>query len=332
MLLTNLKDWMATAGEQDHAVAGLQISQSKDYYTRPTRRGPGLWVSYRSLSSAVEYLEGRGLIVMCKRGSFIPEIQEGKDSLYKPTARLREMYVASMFDEAGLPGLVRVAQAKEVLKQPIMPLDLITVKGIETSNQHSKRRFLRSLNGTKLEHVWTVEGLTLRGLVLHFEDYGRITADECKVVIDQNTLTYRRIYKIVDLTEGGRFYTHRQNLRSVCRPFLRIDGERLVELDYSVHHARIAYAMAGVEQPAGDLYALADDKAENERMRPLIKAIMLAIFNLSPDKRDSLTGAINRDLVGRRRSFANGNEFRVSVGWTHWSYLLVSSSHARRRM
>lgn len=62
---------------------------------------------------------------------------------------------------------------------------------------------------------------------------------------------YKRVF-IENLENGGRWYNSSggvQTMDRTLRPFLRIDDEELVELDYKAMHAGILYEQAGAELP-----------------------------------------------------------------------------------
>ncbi|HCS18031.1 MAG TPA: hypothetical protein DIW45_09945, partial [Erythrobacter sp.] len=64
-----------------------------------------------------------------------------------------------------------------------------------------------------------------------------------------------RIFNL-DLHRGGRFYTHGaswQNIKRELRKSVQINGEPVVELDYSTLHPALLYAEAGAPLP-GDCY------------------------------------------------------------------------------
>lgn len=60
-----------------------------------------------------------------------------------------------------------------------------------------------------------------------------------------------------DFRFGGRLFGGKwQKMRKADRWHLRIGGEPIVEVDFKSMGPRLAYAMAGVEPPPGDIYAL----------------------------------------------------------------------------
>ena len=78
--------------------------------------------------------------------------------------------------------------------------------------------------------------------------------------------------------KNGRFYTGRfgyQNLHREDRPELRIDGQRTVELDFSGFHPRLLYALKGIQYDRDPYVAVTEDRT----LRPILKKLLLAIFN-----------------------------------------------------
>ena len=65
-----------------------------------------------------------------------------------------------------------------------------------------------------------------------------------------------RIFSQGSFNEGGRFYSQIQNLRSETRPYIYLNGEPTIEIDYSSFHPALLYAKVKKPIPAGDAYAI----------------------------------------------------------------------------
>lgn len=80
-----------------------------------------------------------------------------------------------------------------------------------------------------------------------------------------------------NMNRGGRLYglgSSWQNIPAAERPRISIDGEPVVELDYSTLHPSLLYAEVG-EVPPHDCYAIGDWP------RPLVKKALLVLINAS---------------------------------------------------
>ena len=108
--------------------------------------------------------------------------------------------------------------------------------------------------------------------------------------IDMSRRSLYRVFNDPDLQTGGRFYGGWwQNVPREYRPYLLVNGKRMVEYDYSNQHPSILYAQAGLERPV-DCYRdvikikdLPDGKLPEgktaEDLRDMIKASFNAMLN-----------------------------------------------------
>lgn len=92
--------------------------------------------------------------------------------------------------------------------------------------------------------------------------------------------------------QGGRFYCHAvQSLPKSERSRLLINGEPVVELDFSSHHLRLCYHRRGYDAPDGDLYKL---QPYGREYRQVIKKI--ALIGLNVPNFESIARAVGREL------------------------------------
>ena len=83
-----------------------------------------------------------------------------------------------------------------------------------------------------------------------------------------------RVFNRGSFTLGGRFYGGWwQQVPGDAREHLTINGGPVVELDYAQLHPRILYAIAGLQQPEADIYAVAGWE------RPIVKRGLLILIN-----------------------------------------------------
>lgn len=69
-----------------------------------------------------------------------------------------------------------------------------------------------------------------------------------------------------------------QTIPSSERKSIRLDGEPIADLDFAQMFLRLAYLEAGVEPPAGDLYADLPGRLGEARWRPGIKEVVNTLF------------------------------------------------------
>ena len=82
-----------------------------------------------------------------------------------------------------------------------------------------------------------------------------------------------------DFEHGGRFYGPEWQWRKkTLRPSIKIDGQPIVELDYSSFHPTILYAQVG-EQFRDDLYRVRGYPFDGEFDRQFLKTVLLTRIN-----------------------------------------------------
>jgi hypothetical protein len=65
-----------------------------------------------------------------------------------------------------------------------------------------------------------------------------------------------RIFSQGSFNEGGRYYSQIQNLRSETRPYIYLNGEPTIEIDYSSFHPALLYGAVNKPIPDGDAYVI----------------------------------------------------------------------------
>ncbi|SEL96637.1 hypothetical protein SAMN05444413_1302 [Roseivivax marinus] len=143
---------------------------------------------------------------------------------------------------------------------------------------------------------WRLERIN-RGLSHHWYDLDMPDADIAALqdrlsddVVNsrQLALHHRSLYRVFndeDLTTGGRFYGGWwQGIPKEYRPYLCVNGKRMVEVDYSTMHPTILYAWVGEEMPE-DSYSgvlpsgLLPDGVDPSEVRGSVKAAFNAMLN-----------------------------------------------------
>ena len=65
-----------------------------------------------------------------------------------------------------------------------------------------------------------------------------------------------RIFSQGSFSKGGRYYSQIQNLRSETRPYIYLNDEPTIEIDYSSFHPALLYATINKPIPDGDAYVI----------------------------------------------------------------------------
>jgi len=102
---------------------------------------------------------------------------------------------------------------------------------------------------------------------------------------------YRRIFNR-SFESGGRYYTNKgviQTMKQTERLQLQIDGDPVVELDYSAHHPRMLYTMCDILMPEGfDPYCVDwGEGYDKKEVRTYVKRALLIMINAESLKQAS---------------------------------------------
>ena len=160
---------------------------------------------------------------------------------------------------------------------PLMPLIALLDKHDAEIRLHRKTQFaiVRDSEGQAIP-VYTnrAKALKLNKLAKPVRDHYETWLNHTATLDDSYLLPWlRRLFnRSMDL--GGRFYGHYQQIPSVDRKRIRIDGEPTVELDYKSLHIAVLYALEG-SRPGRDPYVIEG----HEDKRPAIKSIFLSLVN-----------------------------------------------------
>jgi hypothetical protein len=125
----------------------------------------------------------------------------------------------------------------------------------------------------------------------HFPIEGIITGnkktrkgrDKTPIKLDRTDKFVQRIFSNKSWDDGGRFYSGWwQRLPGMWRQRIRINDEPVAELDYSGLHIVMLYAIEGIDywkDVGTDPYQLGQGYESSERMRDLLKLVLLTIIN-----------------------------------------------------
>ena len=77
-----------------------------------------------------------------------------------------------------------------------------------------------------------------------------------KTAYQSGLTSVTRIFSQGSFSKGGRYYSQIQNLRSETRPYIYLNGEPTIEIDYSSFHPALLYATINKPIPDGDAYVI----------------------------------------------------------------------------
>jgi len=196
-----------------------------------------------STTNLIQILKSRGLIEMAN--GFRKE-KNSKNTRIWPTSLLLEYFQL---------------MPQGVLYKPVELVELRDDQGkLKDYKDTARTRRIRSIL-SKANAVNDGANITYDGQVLSVH---------LKAIFKNKLTLYGRLH-----TSGFRHYRHYQGLDEEERAEIMINGEPVVELDFSGLHPRLLYAKEGI-QFNDDPYAVVEN---NPIARPYLKQILLALLN-----------------------------------------------------
>jgi hypothetical protein len=213
--------------------------------------------------SALDLLEAIGCTKMVSRG-FRMSASWKRDTTVRPLPRLADFLPLgattwSDFRREHIPEVI-------ILRSPKNSDAPASVEYKETRRTRQWRREIETIN-QRLEAapISVMEGPAVR-------------LDRDGQPVDPHQRALYRVFNNRDWNQGGRLFgAHWLTMeRSERFRILRIDGECVVNVDYMQLFPRLAYARAGAEQPADDLYDVSEDGLSREGWKRLTNALLFA--------------------------------------------------------
>jgi len=119
----------------------------------------------------------------------------------------------------------------------------------------------------------------------------KIGIEHLQFILNQEYLY--RVFNRNSFQYGGRAYgALHQNLPKNMRPFIHINGEKTIEIDYSAFHILMLYNQEGIDYP-DDPYSV----CKGQEMRAIYKAVGLIAINAENERK--AYGAIRNELIDR---------------------------------
>ncbi|MGL5013058.1 MAG: hypothetical protein ACRC6V_02050 [Bacteroidales bacterium] len=196
----------------------LKIPRNKSLYIKNTQQ-----ISYYKMVNLLDRLESKGYVHLYIGGvsvyGFDKKAEEFDMSITETTGKF-----ISLFDDVGLYN-VSVGQQTPVEIKERKTKKILQTQGVKGVSVVKDK--VNQFNTALIE-----SRISLKGISLPDQSYKRVFID--------------------NLTTGGRWYNSVgsiQTMDKTLRPFLQIDGEDLVELDFSAIHPNMLYEQLKAQLP-----------------------------------------------------------------------------------
>jgi hypothetical protein len=226
----------------------VSYSRTEDFYTSHGRyKGQAYTFTY--VKRAVDLIKEAGLAVekRAKPGSHRirwrpapgENLVQGRQSRLRATPKLLAIFRNVTAFSHVTAALIRLRDKDN---------KLVAYRDTKQTRDMAKgvKAYTEFMAGHRIELV-TAPGVcepTRTGLKLrHVDEDGTVTFQH---ICPTPTLTFFRSFNRGSFRKGGRWYCWPQALSKELRGRMLINGEPVVELDYSAHHARILYALRGI--------------------------------------------------------------------------------------
>ena len=145
----------------------------------------------------------------------------------------------------------------------------------------------------------------------HYPKEGIIRSKGIKISYSPQNKFVRRIFNNGSFKEGGRFYGgFWQKIPKEYRAGIHINGQPVLEFDYSGLHIHLLYALEN-KDCTGDPYSLQHPRYSDEELRPYLKQLLLIMLNCRNQKQvlNAVRNAIQWDNQLSSYSAFNHGEF-----------------------
>jgi len=217
------------------------INMRTSYYSKIPDRYRLTTESYAAVKSIVDSLEAYGYIKVYP-GFKNLEDNTGRLTALEPTKKLiRIIRTITLSDFV-------IQRSKETIV--LRDADKNLKDYTETADIKKCREDLKKYNDFLLNQSVTLDGLTATNIEDNTEYFRNNNLVDTMNVHTLNPhsyssipLDYLHLYRVfnIDFRHGGRFYGGVENIPSVLRQFIKINGSRTVELDYASYQIRMLY-------------------------------------------------------------------------------------------
>jgi len=264
------------------STSGLRISKDKNRYTK-TRYTPD-GISYDiTIEGVFKMLELDGWIKQIARGHYNRDKGEGDRTRIAPTQKLLDWFsceattlpktLAGFEDVEPLVVQLTIKRKVQNSKGKLVTIKTKKLEPYDDTDATNQMRFnLNAINDCLLRH-WS-------DLYLSNQDWDRLQQsllndkehDYTPIQLQRQTI--RRIFNSKSFDAGGRFYGGWwQNIPSVYRSLITIDGSRTVEFDYGRLHPTILYAKKDLKLDS-DAYDIGIGAEHRDVVKELFNAMV----------------------------------------------------------
>lgn len=198
----------------------LKIPRDKSLYTGNTQQ-----ISYRRMVDLLDKLEASGYVHLYIGGVRIYRFDKKAEEFDMSITEITEQFT-KLFENVSL-NTVSVESKTQIEIKERKTKKMMQTQGVKGVS--AIREKVSQFNTALIE-----ARISLKGISLPDQSYKRIFID--------------------NLTTGGRWYNSVgsiQTMDKTLRPFLQIDGEDLIELDYSAIHPNMLYEQMNANLPKG---------------------------------------------------------------------------------
>ena len=253
------------------------INLSPKYYSKIPKRYRLETESYAAVKNIVDALEAHGYIIVYP-GFKNYNDNTGRLTALKPTSKL-----------------IRIIRSIKLLDfETQRPKETIVLRDAdknlkdytESADTKKWRADLKRYNEFLQKQSVTLDGLTARDIkknTLYFRNNKLVYTMNVHTLSPQTyssiPLHYLHLYRVfnIDFKHGGRFYGGVENIPSVLRQFIKINGSRTVELDYASYQIRMLYHKLKIDYTQDAYTALVTPGGLYKR--EIFKIVALVILN-----------------------------------------------------
>ena len=217
------------------------INMRSSYYSKIPDRYRHETESYAAVKSIVDSFEKHNYIKVTKGFKNLTD-NTGRLTALEPTHKLIK--------------IIKKIQLCDFVLQPpketieLRDTDKNRIDYTETADTKKCREDLKKYNDFLLNQSVTLDGLTATNIEDNTEYFRNNNLVDtmnvhtlCSHSYSSIPLDYLHLYRVfnIDFRHGGRFYGGVENIPSVLRQFIKINGSRTVELDYASYQIRMLY-------------------------------------------------------------------------------------------
>lgn len=233
---------------------GISLNLNTNFYSKMPKRYNKFNINSRKLYSVLDFLKEQDYI----------EIYKGFSSK--------------------ISYLTRVIPTKKLFND-LKNVDLLSI----SNDKNMERIILKDQKKKYIDYKENRNTKYFRKFILDYEKF--LNSQEIVFNKKKYNIFYKRIFNNDVFNLGGRFYSRYQNLKQNERQNCLINGDDVVELDYSGLHINMLYAKENLKFE-GDVYTIKG----YEKYRDIFKVLLQIVLNAK--NRKSAYSGMNKHLIG----------------------------------